>query len=294
MKYNQLQQRMGLKEMANLPESVTALSTKYGFSRSAKYDQAWMFDNSMGPNPLWLVEWLTRDMSLTEDMVVLDMGCGKALTSIFLAREYGCTVFANDLWVSPDENLARINLHSLQTRVFPIHSEAHALPYSKNFFDTVVTVDAYQYFGTDDCYLDYFLKFIKPGGQIGIVVPGWSKEKTSPMPPGLEAFPAGEFTSFHTLDWWKKHFDQSEAVEIEKCDCLTDGKKIWMDSAQAMFETKKILRSADGTSPAEIGKELAFWGGDIEFLKADRGNFAGLMRIIMRKKEKGQPFRSLD
>jgi SAM-dependent methyltransferase len=280
---------MGVNAMTELPASITALSARHGFSRSAQYDQGWMFDNSMGPNPMWAVEWLTRDMSLTEDMVVLDMGCGKALTSIFLAREFGCTVFANDLWISPDENLVRFNEQAPGQRVFPIQAEAHSLPYAKNFFDAVITVDAYQYFGTDDYYLDYFLKFVKPGGQIGIVVPGWRKEKSAPMPPGLEAFPAGEFASFHTGDWWNKHLEQSGAVEIEKYEYLPEGKRIWQDSARAMYDTKRILRSADGTSPAEMKKELDFWGGDIEFLEKDREDFVGLIRIILRKKTGQQP-----
>ena len=105
--------------MVNIPDSITSLSEKHNFSRSAKYDRAWIFDNSMGPNHLWLTEWLCRDMSLSSEMTILDMGCGKALTSIFLSKEFGCTVFANDLWISPSDNLKRISEQSLQKHVFP-------------------------------------------------------------------------------------------------------------------------------------------------------------------------------
>jgi SAM-dependent methyltransferase len=270
--------------MAEIPESITGLSLKHGYTRSAKYDQGWMFDNAMGPNPLWLVEWLSRDMALSEEMVVMDMGCGKALTSIFLAREFGCTVFANDLWISPDENFGRIKASSLEHQVFPIQAEAHALPYAKNAFDSIVSIDAYTYFGTDDLYLDYFVKYVKIGGQIGIVVPGWQKEKSTLMPPGLEAFPASEFTCFHTCEWWRRHFEQSAIVEIEKCEILAGGKQIWQDSAKAMYETKRILRSSDGTSPVEVKKELDFWQGDIDMLAADREDYLAIMRIIVRRK----------
>jgi cyclopropane fatty-acyl-phospholipid synthase-like methyltransferase len=269
--------------MTDLPQSITSLSIKHGFKRSAGYDQGWMFDYSMGPNPLWLVEWLTRDMSLTKDMVLLDMGCGKALTSVFLAREYGCTVFANDLWISPDENLVRIQEHKLGHSVFPIQAEAHALPYAKECFDAITSIDAYQYFGTDDMYLDYFVTYVKPGGEIGIVVPGWAKEKTSPMPPGLEAFASGEYASFHTCNWWRKHFEQSGKVEIEKCELLANGKQIWLDSAKAMYETKKLLRTAEGASAETIKKELDFWGCDVAFLEADREDYTALLRIILRR-----------
>ena len=269
--------------MIDFPENITSLSLRHHFNRSAKYDQAWMFDNSMGPNPLWLVEWLSRDMHFSKDMVVLDMGCGKAITSIFLAKEFGCTVFANDLWIPPDDNLKRIMEHSLQQRVFPIRAEAHALPYATNFFDAITCVDAYQYFGTDDFYLDYFVKFVKPGGQIGIVVPGWLREKKSHMPPGLEAFPSREFVSFHTCDWWRDHLNQSGLVEIQKCDNMPNGKLVWLDSARAMYETKRILRSSDGTQPEAMKKELDFWKGDIDFLEADRDDYIALIRVIVRR-----------
>jgi cyclopropane fatty-acyl-phospholipid synthase-like methyltransferase len=270
--------------MAEIPVSITGLSLKHGFTRSAKYDQGWMFDNAMGPNPLWLVEWLSRDMALSKEMVVLDMGCGKALTSIFLAREFGCTVFASDLWISADENLGRITTSSLQHKVFPIQAEAHTLPYAKNAFDSIVSVDAYTYFGTDDLYLGYFVKYVKIGGQIGIVVPGWQKEKSGPMPTGLEVFPAGEFACFHTCEWWRRHFEQSGTVEIENCDILAGGKQIWQDSAKAMYETKRILRANDGTPTAEMQKELDFWKSDIDMLAADREDYLAIMRIIMRRK----------
>jgi len=37
-------------------------------------------------------------------MRVLDLGCGKALSSIFLAKEYGTQVWATDLWISATDN----------------------------------------------------------------------------------------------------------------------------------------------------------------------------------------------
>jgi SAM-dependent methyltransferase len=278
--------------MVKIPENILSLSSRHGFERSAKYDQAWVFDNAMGPNPLWLAEWMCRDMRLSGDMVVLDMGCGKALTSIFLAREFGCTVFANDLWVSPDENMARVTEQGLQRRVFPIHAEAHTLPYARGFFDAIICVDAYQYFGTDDTYLDYFSKFVKPGGQIGIVVAGWLKEKESPMPPGLESYPYGEFANFHTARWWREHLEGSGPVEIEACDYLPEGKRVWLDSARAMHEVKRILRSSDGTAPDVMKKELDFWQGDIDFLGKDVDDYAALIRVVMKRKSEQATFRS--
>ncbi|MEV6271720.1 hypothetical protein AB0L64_31450 [Kribbella sp. NPDC051936] len=52
-------------------------------------------------------------------MRVLDLGCGTALSSIFLAREYDVDVWAADLWVDPTENWRRVDDAGLAGRVHP-------------------------------------------------------------------------------------------------------------------------------------------------------------------------------
>ena len=70
------------------------------FPRSSKYDPEWVLKGWMGPNVLWLTEFLCEKMDLKPGMRVLDLGCGKALSSVFLAKEYGVQVWATDLWKS--------------------------------------------------------------------------------------------------------------------------------------------------------------------------------------------------
>jgi cyclopropane fatty-acyl-phospholipid synthase-like methyltransferase len=55
----------------------------------------------MGPNALWLMEHLAERLDLQPGQRVLDLGCGTAITSIFLAREYDVRVHAADLWIEP-------------------------------------------------------------------------------------------------------------------------------------------------------------------------------------------------
>lgn len=79
------------------------------FPRSSAYHPEWVLAGvSGGANPLWLTEWLAEAMDLRPGMRVLDLGCGRAMSSIFLHREFGVQVWATDLWFSPSENLQRV------------------------------------------------------------------------------------------------------------------------------------------------------------------------------------------
>jgi cyclopropane fatty-acyl-phospholipid synthase-like methyltransferase len=68
---------------------------------------------------------------------VLDLGCGRAVSSIFLVREIGLQVWATDRWIPASDNWQRISAAGLQDRVFPIHADAHSLPFADGFFDTM-------------------------------------------------------------------------------------------------------------------------------------------------------------
>jgi cyclopropane fatty-acyl-phospholipid synthase-like methyltransferase len=113
------------------------------YQKTEKYDSKWIEENWMGPNLLQLLEELCGNMKLSSGMKVLDMGCGKRLTSIFLAKEFGVTVFVNDLLIDPIENLKRFENAGVSDRVFPFRVEAHALPYANGFFDAAISVDSY-------------------------------------------------------------------------------------------------------------------------------------------------------
>jgi len=244
------------------------------FPLSAKYDPRWVAENQMGPNALWLTEWLCREMNLRPGMRVLDMGCGKAMSSIFLAREFDVQVWANDFWIPATDNWQRICEAGLQDRIFPIHAEAHALPYAEGFFDAIVSVDSYHYYGTDDLYLNYFVKFLEPGGRIGIVVPALMRDFDGPVPEHLTrrqksggVFWAEECWSIHTVDWWRHLWGRGSLVAVGLADTLADGWATWLQFEKAI--------DAAGTNP---------FPSDIEVLEADAGAYLGFARMIAERK----------
>ena len=53
-----------------------------------------------------------------------------------LAKEYGFTVYAADLWSDPAENRAFFDRMGLaRDRIIPVKADAAALPFEKEFFD---------------------------------------------------------------------------------------------------------------------------------------------------------------
>jgi cyclopropane fatty-acyl-phospholipid synthase-like methyltransferase len=252
------------------------------FPRSANYDAQWILANQMGPNALWLTESLCERMTLKPGMHVLDMGCGTAMSSIFLAKEFGVQVWANDLWIRAEANHERIVEAGVADLVSPVHAEAHSLPYDRGYFDAVVTVDSYHYYGTSDTYLGYFASFLKPGAQIGMAVPGLMKEIEGALPAYLtEKDEAGnrfwdpkECWSFHTADWWRNHWEHTGIVDIEHAAAMKDGWSIWLkfdDVVVAAAEPMPLL----GAPTLDNGNAL----------RADQGEYLGLIETIARVRE---------
>jgi SAM-dependent methyltransferase len=237
------------------------------FPRAAAYDPTWVLANLMGPNVLWLTEALCQSMTLAPGMRVLDLGCGRAISAIFLAKEFDVTVWATDLWISASDNWQRIVEAGVADRVFPIAAEAHRLPFADHFFDAMVSIDAYHYFGTDDLYLNYYARFVRPGGQIGIVVPGVQHEFTDGLPQHLAPYWMSDFWSFHSPAWWRTHWQRSGQVEQIAADSVPDGWRHWL-------RWLEICQTYGYPSDPQT----------LEMLRADQGRNLGFTRLIAHKR----------
>lgn len=102
----------------------------------------------MGPNPVKLEEELLQNSKIKSGAVVCDLGSGQGLTSVFLTKEYGYTVYAADLWSDPEENRVFFREMGLDdSQIIPVKADAEALPFEKEFFDAVISTDSYNYFG---------------------------------------------------------------------------------------------------------------------------------------------------
>jgi SAM-dependent methyltransferase len=233
------------------------------FPRSSKYHPEWVIASaSGGASALWMTEWLAAALDLRPGMRVLDLGCGRAMSSIFLRREFGVQVWATDLWFSATENLQRIRDAGVEDGVFPIHADARSLPFAEEFFDAIVSIDSFVYYGTDDLYLNYLARFVKPGGLLGIAGAGLVRELEGSLPDHLVEWWTGDLWCLHSAAWWRRHWERTGIVEVDSADTMPDGWQRWLDWHRVVAPDNAV---------------------EIRAIEADGGRYVGYVRVAGRR-----------
>jgi cyclopropane fatty-acyl-phospholipid synthase-like methyltransferase len=233
------------------------------FPRASRYHPDWLVASaSSGANTLWITEWLTNALDLKPGMRVLDLGCGRAASSIFMRREFGVEVWATDLWFSAEENAQRIRDAAVEDGVFAIHADARLLPFAPDFFDAIVCVDSFPYFGTDDLYLNYIARFVKAGGSLAIAGAGLMQEIDQAVPDHLTQWWTQDLWCLHSAAWWRRHWERTGIMAIEVADTMPNGWQHWL-----------------------AWHELVAPGNETEIaaLQADRGRYLGYVRVVGRR-----------
>lgn len=234
------------------------------FPRSSRYHPDWVLTHaSGGANSLWLTEWLTTAMELQPGMRVLDLGCGRASSSIFLHREFGVQVWAVDLWFSPKENIQRIRDAGVEDGVFPLHCDAHSLPFAPDFFDAIVSIDSFPYYGTDALYLNYLAQFVKPDCLIGIAGAGLMQEIEGSLPEHLREWWTQDLWAFHSAAWWRRHWERTGIVDVLTADSMPDGWRTWLDWHHAVAPDNAV---------------------EIKAVEVDAGRYLGYVRAVGRRR----------
>jgi len=236
------------------------------YKLSEKYNTPELQSKIMGPNPVKLLEELMQSNKTPSCSVVCDLGSGMGLTSVFLAREYGFTTYAADLWSDPDENRKFFDSFGLShTQIIPVKADAESLAFEKEFFDAVVSTDSYNYFGRNPDYLDSkLLPFVKKGGYIYIAIPGMKKDCHDNLPPEL------------LLSWSKEQMDYMHDVSY------------WTDMVSASKGSETIdvreMQSNDEVWADWLKQENEYAVGDRKSMEAGAGKYLNFISIVLRKK----------
>lgn len=236
------------------------------YIKSEKYNTPELMKMIMGPNPIKLEEELLQEHKIPENAVVCDLGSGQGLTSVFLAKEYGFTVYAADLWSDPAENRKFFDSMGVSAdKLIPIKADAADLPFEKDFFDAIVSTDSYNYFGRDESFLDEkLLPFVKSGGYIYIAIPGMKKDCHDNLPPELLlSWTPEQLEYMHDVDYWTDMVSKCTGAEVISVNEMESNDEVWADW---------------------LKQDNEYAVGDRKSMEAGGGKYLNFISIVLRKK----------
>jgi SAM-dependent methyltransferase len=207
-----------------------------------EYSRDECYHDFFGGGGLYLTTHMTRTMRLRPHDLVLDLGCGKGSTSIFLAKHFGVNVIALDLWTSAEFLKQKFTEQGYAEHVTPIQMDVtQPLPFAENYFDAIFCMNSFNFYGGNLDFIRHLLRHLKPGGQLCIGSEVLSTEFTEEQvnhPPFVYSFklPApnehvdvfeGDFKKQHTPGWWRNLFQSSGLLEVKFCRELEDADALY-------------------------------------------------------------------
>lgn len=199
--------------------------------RQLSRDDIYDGGNGMAPGGLFLAEMLVNQLMLRPGDKVLDLGCGRGQSSVFLASRYGVEVTSVDLWIGAEERRLRAADAGMDDVITVLQGDVRrGLPIERASLDAIFCMQAFHCFGTQPWVLRYLTTLLKPGGRIGIAQ-GCFRDEVDTLPP-IFSDTSGwnvEYDKYHSPDWWRHHFTSNEQLEVVLAQEVTDGDVMWED-----------------------------------------------------------------
>ncbi|MBP2631890.1 MAG: methyltransferase domain protein [Firmicutes bacterium] len=229
------------------------------YPKSQKYNTPELLAKIMGPNPFKLQEEMLINHKISAGSLVCDLGSGQGLTSVMLVKDYGFKVYAADLWSEPQENRSFFYKMGLTLeQITPVKADATALPFEKEFFDAIVSIDSYNYWGRDPKYLDEkLLPFVKHGGYIYCCVPGLKKDCHGNLPKELLlSWTPEQLAYLRDIVYWTEIVNSSCDAEVISIYEMESNENVWVDWLKQ--DNNEIAVNDRKTMNAGGGKYLNF------------------------------------
>lgn len=155
------------------------------------------------------------------------------------------------------ENYIFFKENNLDNRIIPLNCSAEKMPFAENYFDMIVSVDSYHYFGLEKDFFKYNIKpLLKENGEIYIAVPGL-KDDYEKVPVNLEHhISEDDFKFFKSINHWENLLKKDlKEITVQEMKCFDEAWQSWL--------------ICDNPYTVE----------DIELLKADNGKYLNLISI---------------
>ena len=253
---------------------------KYPELSSYSRDGIW---RDIGPGGLYLVSLLARELGLRPNSLVLDLGCGSAESSLYLADNYGAKVIAADLWQDPADNARKIESRGHRHNIIPLRLDASKpLPFAEEYFDAILCVNSLNFYGTDIAVIDQIARHLKKDGVFCSGGECLSEEFTPDQiadPPDVYSFAEpvweGDFLTSHSPGWWAEHIARSSELELVSCKEVEDGR--------IFFEEQALLSEPSGYFglSAQQARELEI--RQIEYGRENRP-YMTVYQLVARRK----------
>lgn len=187
----------------------------------------------MGPCSVVLLEELLarHPLTLAPDAEILDLGCGKGLTTLAIARETGAKVCALDLWISAGDNKRRFHEWGIDAQATPVCEDARKMRFEPGQFQALISVDSYHYFAGESGFFESrILPFLSDGAQVLICVPGVRESLSGRSEELLSDWLDRDAALFKSAGQWREIIGCDEriaAVETWEMDCFEQAWSEW-------------------------------------------------------------------
>jgi SAM-dependent methyltransferase len=151
--------------------------------------------------------------------------------------------------------------------ITPIQADACSLPFAQGFFDALVCVNSFMYFGMEDGYLKNLLRFLRTGGQLGMITNGYAREVTDGIPDYIKEYLGDQLWTWQTLSWYKKLWEKNNLVSIDVADTLPNGCGLELRYNDAFCASGFINPFPD----------------ERHIHKMDKGEYIGFIRLVATK-----------
>ena len=108
-------------------------------------------------------------------------------------------------------------------------------PSKDGFFDAIVSIDAWEYFGTDDHFLPSLLRVLRPGGTIGMATPAMHRDvrDLGQIPEHIRTVVGWEALAWHPPNWWQQQWNLTGLVSDVRARAARSGWNDWLRWARA-------------------------------------------------------------